>query len=136
MTISPLAIVAAAIASWIFGALWFGLFGRPWAVGLGLMPADAPQTRGKPPVFALVFSLVAEIAMAAMLEALLSFVAGPRFGMKLALVGAFLVWLGFIAPTIATNYAYQKRPLAVYAVDLGHWLGVVFLQAAILSLLA
>lgn len=100
------------------------------------MSADAPQQRGKPPVFALVFSLVAELVIAAMLDGLLSFVAGPHFGMKLALVGAFFVWLGFIAPTIATNYAYQKRPLAVYAVDLGHWLGVVLLQAAILSLLA
>ena len=136
MTISPLAIIAAAVASWIFGALWFGLFGRPWAIGLGLMSADAPQQRGKPPVFALVFSLVAELVIAAMLDGLLSFVTGPHFGMTLALVGAFFIWLGFIAPTIATNYAYQKRPLAVYAVDLGHWLGVVLLQAAILSLLA
>lgn len=136
MTIPYLAIIAAAVASWIFGALWFGIFGRPWAAGLGLMSADAPQTRGKPPIFALVFSLVAELAMAAMLDGLLTHLAGPQFGMAPALIGAFFIWLGFIAPTIATNYAYQKRPLAVYAVDLGHWFGVVLLQAAILSLLA
>ena len=136
MPIPYLAIVAAAVAAWLFGAVWFGLLGRPWAVGLGLMSADAPQQRGKPPIFALVFSFVAELVMAAMLNGLLTHLAGPQFGMAPALIGAFFVWLGFIAPTIATNYAYQKRPWPVYAVDLGHWLGVALIQGAVLALLA
>lgn len=131
-----LAIAAAAVAAWIFGAVWFALLGRPWAVGLGLMPADPAAPRGSPPVFALVFSLIAEFAMAIILNSVLTQIAGPQFGMIPALVGAFFLWLGFVAPTIATNYAYQKRPWPVYAVDLGHWLGVLLIEGATLSLLA
>ena len=136
MSIPYLAILAAGVAAWIFGAIWFGAFGRPWAIGLGLMSADAPAKRGSPPVFALVFSLVAELVLALMLDGLLTHLAGPNFGVKPALIGAFFVWLGFVAPTIATNYAYQKRPLAVYAVDLGHWLGVLLIEGAVLALVA
>lgn len=134
MTIPYVAILAAAIAAWIFGAIWFGVLGRPWAIGLGLLAPDAPPAPGKPPIFALVFSFVAELLMATMLDGLLTHLAGPQFGLKPALIGAALVWLGFVAPTIATNYAYQKRPLTVYAVDLGHWLGVLLIQGAVLAL--
>ena len=130
-----LAIAAAAVAAWIFGAVWFGLLGRPWAVGLGLMPADSAAPRANPPVFALILSLVAEFVMAVILANLLEQIAGPQFGFLPALLGAFFVWLGFVAPAIATNYAYQKRPWPVYAVDLGHWLGVLLVQAAVLALM-
>ena len=112
MEIHWVAILAAAVAAWMFGAVWFGALGRPWAMGLGLMPADAPPGRSNPPVFALVFSLVAELVMAVMLDGLLTHLGGPQFGLVPALIGAFFVWIGFVAPTIATNYAYQRRPVA------------------------
>ncbi len=137
MKLPYLAIVAATVASWIFGALWYGAFGRTWAVGLGLLPADsAGAPRGKPPVFALIASFVAELVMAAMLAGLLVHLAGEAFGMKPALLSAFFIWLGFVAPTLATNYAYQRRPWAVWAIDGGHWLGVLLIQAAALALIA
>ena len=133
MQLPYLAILAAAAASWIFGAIWFGVFGRVWAVGLGLLSAGAPPQPGKPPIFALVLSLVLEIVMAAALAGLLTHIAGAQFSMKSALVSGFFVWFGFIAPTVATNYAYQRRPWSVWAVDGGHWLGVTLIQAAVLA---
>ncbi|MFT4098289.1 MAG: DUF1761 domain-containing protein [Rhodoblastus sp.] len=136
MQISWLAILAAAVAAWLFGAIWFAALGRPWAIGLGLMSSDAPAARGKPPIFALIFSFVAEVAMAAMLDGLITHLAGPQYSLAPALIGAFFVWFGFVAPTIATNYAYQKRPWPVFAVDLGHWLGVLLIQGAVLALVA
>ena len=136
MTIPYLAILAAAVAAWIFGAVWFGALGRPWATGLGLMPADGAAARGKPPIFALIFSFAAELAMATMLDGLITHLAGPQYSLTPALIGAFFVWFGFVAPAIATNYAYQKRPWPVFAIDLGHWLGVLLIQGAVLALVA
>lgn len=131
-----LAIFAAAIASWLFGAVWYGVFGRAWAAGLDLLRADAAEgSRSSPPVFALALSFVAELVMSAMLAGALIHFAGAQFSMKAALAAGALAWLGFIAPTIVTNYAYQGRPWAVSAIDGGHWLGVTLIQAATLALI-
>lgn len=130
-----ISILAAAVAAWLFGAVWFGAFGRPWAIGLGLMSAETSAARSAPPIFALILSFLAEFVMAVMLDALLTHLGGPSFGLLPALIGAFFVWIGFVAPAIATNYAYQKRPWPVYAVDLGHWLGVLLVEAAVLALM-
>ncbi|MFO1167825.1 MAG: DUF1761 domain-containing protein [Rhodoblastus sp.] len=135
MEMNWLAILAASGAAWLFGAIWYGALGRPWAIGLGLMSSDAPPARGAPPIFALVFSFVAEFVMAIMLSGLLMHLGGPKFGLMPALIGAFFVWIGFVAPAVATNYAYQQRPWPVYAIDLGHWLGVLLVEAAVLALM-
>lgn len=129
-----IAICVAALASWIFGAAWFGAFGRVWAVGHGLLASkDAP--RGAPPVFALVASFVAEFVMAALLAGLIAHLSGGGHALRPALLTGFFAWLAFVAPTLATNYAYQRRGFLVFAIDAGHWLGALLLQAATLSIL-
>ncbi|MFV0281290.1 MAG: DUF1761 domain-containing protein [Rhodoblastus sp.] len=137
MQLPWLAIFAASAASWIFGALWYGVFGRAWAAGFGFSfdKPDGAQKKG-PPVFALILSFVAEIAIAATLAGVLTHIAGAQFSMTSALVSGGFVWLGFIAPTLATNYAYQKRPWRIWAIDGGHWLGVAMLQAFTLARMA
>jgi len=136
MQLPYFAILAAAAASWAFGAVWYGAFGRAWAAGLDLLrPGAAEGARSAPPVFALVLSFVAELAMSATLAGVLIHIAGAQFSMKSALVAGVLVWLGFIAPTVVTSYAYQGRPWTVSAIDGGHWLGVMLIQAAALALL-
>ena len=60
------------------------------------------EPRGKPPVFALIFSFAAELAMATMLDGLITHLAGPQYSLTPALIGAFFVWFGFVAPAIAT----------------------------------
>jgi hypothetical protein len=43
------------------------------------------------------------------------------------------VWLGFIATTLTTNYAFSGHKYRLTAIDGGHWLVVLIVMGAILG---
>jgi hypothetical protein len=131
MTINYLAVFAAAVASWIAGAVWYGVLGNQWMAALGWNPADRPKSM---PVGPMATSFVAELIMAFMLSGLLGHF-GPA-GVKNGLIVGGLCWLGFVATTIAVNNAFQKRSVALSVIDSGHWLLVLLVQGLALGLLS
>ena len=55
MTINFIGVLAAAVASWIFGAVYYGLLGRQWMAALGRSEEECAQAgKQAPPVAALV----------------------------------------------------------------------------------
>ena len=129
MALNYFAILVAAVASWIAGAVWYGVLGKQWMAALGWSEADRPKS---PPVGPLATTFVAELVMAALLAGLIGHFG--QAGVRIGVITGALCWLGFVAPTIAVNNAFQKRPVKLTVIDSGHWLVVLLVQGIVLGL--
>ena len=132
--VNYLAVLLAAVASWLLGALWYGLLGRQWLAAQDRTAEDFHAAGRSPLPF--VVSFIAQLVMAFMLAGLLAHIfprelINARNG---ALAGA-AVWVGFVITAMATGYAYQSRKLALLAIDGGYWLGVLLVQGLVIGLL-
>lgn len=127
------AIAAAAIASWLFGAVWYTALAKPWMAALGKSEAELRQPRGPwgPHWVPFVLSLVAQLVMAWVLAGLLGHL-GFRT-VRSGIVSAALLWLGLVATTLATNHAFAGARPKQTLINGGHWLGVLLIQGAVLG---
>ena len=130
MTINYWGVLAAAVASWVFGAIYYGALGKQWMVALGRSEAQikARDERKVVPVVPMIVSFVAEIVMAFMLAGLIVHLDAGVSTIKAGLLTGGFVWLGFVVTVLATNYGYQQMKPSLTAIDSGHWLGVLLLQ--------
>jgi hypothetical protein len=125
MSHKGVAILAAAVAAWIFGALWYGLLGKAWMRAVGF------TERPKPTPAPFVISFVAELLMAAVLASVLELLPKTAaIGLSVGLVA----WIGLVLPTLTVNHRYQGSPWTLTAIDGGHWLGVLLLMGLVLGL--
>ena len=136
MTLNYLAILAAALASWLTGAVWYGVLGKQWIAALGWTEADMRDASGKRamPVGPMILSFVAALVMAAMLSGIMVHTGGHT--VRIGIVSALLIWTGFVVTTLAVNNAYAKRKVMLTAIDAGHWLAALVAQGIVLGLLA
>jgi hypothetical protein len=132
MSANYYAIVAAAIASFLFGGVWYGVLSDKWLAAIG-KTEDQLKAKSMPSLYALTFA--AQLVMAWVLAGLMvhmakdGVVVTPRFG----LITAAICWAGFVATTLAINHGYQHARRELTLIDGGHWLGVMLLQGAILG---
>jgi len=112
------AVFAAALASWIFGAIWYMALSKPWlaVAGVPLDKDGKPAGNGSPMPF--VLSALCMILVAGMMRHIFatSGVVAPGAGTLSGLgVGAF-----FIAPWSMINNAYTMRPFRLTVIDGGY----------------
>src|SRR6185437_9652403 len=96
--VNYLAVAAAAVVSYIIGAIWYGaIFSKVWMKLTGI-------TDMKPAPMNMVLVLVSSFVMAYVLDHSLTFgnyyfekTGGQKSGISSALMGAFFLWLGFVA---------------------------------------
>jgi Protein of unknown function (DUF1761) len=136
MQITPwLAIFVAAVAAWIFGAIYYGVLGRKWVEAQGMtMEECKARNAGKPAAVKavpFVLSFIAEVVMAWVLSGIL-FHVGTWTPLAGVISGA-LAWLGFVLTTIIVNNAYTFRRPMLTIIDSGHWLGALALMGAVLG---
>ena len=133
--INYVAIIAAAVASWLAGAVWYGVLGKQWLAALGWTEADVagPDGKRRMPMGPMILSFVAALIMAFMLSGLMGHV-GP-ISVRSGIISGALVWVGFVATTIAVNNAFQKRKAMLTVIDGGHWLFALVVQGAVLGAL-
>jgi len=126
------AIIGAALAAWIFGAIYYGVLGKAWQRAQGL---DPEACKGKKmPVAPMVASLVSELVMAFLFAHLLAALGVQSW--QDGLVIGLMMGIGFIATTTLVNNMFQQRKLMLTVIDTIHWVGVVMIQGAVLMLLA
>jgi len=136
MGISLVSVLAATVAGWVFGAVWYGaLFSRQWMAAAGLTPEKINGPSGRPSPVPFVISFVLEFVMAYVLAVLFLHTAKDGITLGAALAAAFFLWLGFVFTTMAINHRYTMQPWSLTAIDGGHFLGVMLIQAGILALL-
>ena len=137
MSLNYLAVTVAAVASFAFGALWYGALSEAWTRARGLSQEDISKARtakGRLPV-AYIVAFVAEFIMAWMLAGVLLHLehGGLAVGVRNGLISAAFLWFGFVATTLAVNHVFQGAKPSLTLIDGGHWLGVLLIQGAILG---
>ncbi|HLQ37552.1 MAG TPA: DUF1761 domain-containing protein [Planctomycetota bacterium] len=110
-----LAVIAAALSSFLLGGLWYSpkLFGNAWNRAAG-RPEKCEGGRHPAKVFAvaIVLSVVAAYVFAAFLGA------RPEFGA--AVRGGVLVGAGVVAASFGINYAFADRSTVLWLIDGGY----------------
>jgi len=113
-----LAILTAAIASFLFEAIWFSVFMIPWLEGIGrgkewLMMAAAihPATQYGT---AFLCSIVAATVLTLLIQ-----ITGEQTARRGILL-ALLIWTGFVATSWAKEYVFEVRSFQIYAINAGH----------------
>lgn len=130
MTGNFYAIGLAAVASFFFGAVWYGVLGKQWMAAANLTE-DKIKNMGRPLPVLLAISFATALVMAYVLATLIGMSADRSIGAAVRI--AFLAWLGFVATTVIVNHGYQGAKPALTLIDGGHWLGVLLLQGLILG---
>lgn len=127
--VNYLAVLVATAASYVLGALWYGvIFKNTWIRLTGIT-----DMKPKPVNFILV--LVAMFVMAYVLHH--SIVFGDAYlktgGVSGALAGAFFLWLGYVATVTLTTKLYENKPWGLWLLDNAFWLISLSVMGIVLS---
>jgi Protein of unknown function (DUF1761) len=130
--INYFAIILAAIVSFMFGWLWYGvLFSKSWLAAVGKTEAEIKGEGPSPTPFVIAF--VAQLIMAWVLAGVIGHVSAGEVSFSNGVVSAAFAWAGFVMTTLAVNHAFQGAKRALTLIDGGHWLGVLLLQGAVIG---
>jgi len=127
-----IAILAAGVAGWIFGAIWYGLLSKPYQRALGLDPDDCKDK--KMPMAPMVASFLVALVMSAVLYQLLTNLG--VIGLLPAAVAGFTIGAGFLLTATLVNNMFQQKSFALTVIDGGHWVLAVVVEAVVIALLA
>jgi hypothetical protein len=125
--VNVLAVVVAAIATFVIGGLWYSpvLFARPWMRVNGFSDADLRKGMGGIFTWALVFAVISAFNLAMLLATPdMTLVMGAFYGL---LAG---IW---VALGIATVAQFERRPWLYSAINGGYWLVSFAVMGAILG---
>ena len=127
--VNYLAVAVAAIASYIIAAIWYGaIFSKLWQRLTGI-------TDMKPAPLNIVLVLIACFVLSYVLDHSIAF--GDAYlkidGVQGGLMGAFFLWLGFIATVTLCTKLYEKKPWGLWILDNAFWLVSLMVMATILS---
>ena len=127
--INYLAVIAAAVAALIQGALWYSvLFGSQYLSLRGIDPAAMADMR--PPVWEMVFEFVRCLVVAAILAGFLVRLDIASFTGALLL--ALALWVGFQAMAILGAVIHEGYSWRLYAIHTGDALVKIVLMSLIL----
>lgn len=125
-----LAIVLAAIASYAFGALYYGALGKIWLEAIG---QSVEEAQGRASMIPYGVAFLALLVMATVLAGILGHLGPGQVTLKNGVISALFVFVGFVATTLIVNHAFQGARMKHTLIDAGHWLGVLLLQGAIIG---
>jgi hypothetical protein len=123
------AIAVAAIASFIFEAIWFSVFMIPWLEGIGRTQDWFIATAAINPAFQYITAFLCSIVAAVVLSVLTQ-ITGPQTAGRGVLIAA-LVWVGFVATSWAKEYIFEARTLQIFFINAGYSLVGLMLMGAI-----
>jgi hypothetical protein len=121
-----IAILVAAVAAYLAGAIYYGWLGKIWMKAARIDPANAKMSL---PLMATGF--ICELIMAWVMAGVIG-----HFGdvsIKTGLISGFLLWLGFMATTLTVNQRYQGFGWDLTLIDGIHWLIVALLMGGIIG---
>jgi hypothetical protein len=123
------AVVVAAIAYWVLGALWYGvLFGKQW---MALEKISMEQAGSMNPVLPYIITLVLNLLIAYSLAQVCIWRNANTASLGAA-VGV-LLWVGFVGPITYTTYMYEMRPKELFAINVFFSLAGMVMMGAILG---
>ena len=130
-----LPVFVAAVAAWIFGAIYYSLLCNVWVAAQGKtaeqLKAEGARRSTIAKATPFILSFIAEIVMAIAMSGILFHIG--IYGLGAGLFSGFMIWLGFVLTTMAVNNAYTFRSLRLTTIDAGHWLGVLLIIGGLIG---
>lgn len=127
--INWLAVLVATIAKFVLGAIWYSpiAFAPRWQALTGCDPTAAKTGFVK----TMAIDFVASFVMAFVLVHAVHYAGAASLGTGAAV--GFFNWLGFIGATTLAAGLYEKRPLALWAINNGYLLLALVIMGVILA---
>jgi hypothetical protein len=126
------AIVLAAIVSFLFGWLWYGvLFSDAWLEACGKSREEMKGDTPSPTPF--IISFVGLVVMACVLAGVLRHLGADQVTLRSGIITGVFMWLGFVITTMGVNNTFRGAKPSLTLIDGGHWLGVLILQGAVIG---
>ncbi len=116
IVLNVMPIAAATMAGLLIGWIWLRLAGLA-------VPGAA----------VLVAIAAAEFWFAAILAGALILAPAKASAWVMAIGSAIVIWIGFVAPATIVTQAARRASAKVIALDCGHWLAVMMIQALVLK---
>ena len=112
------AVIAAGVAAFIFGAIWYMVLAKPWmaASGVEVDESGQPANRANPVPY--ITSIVGAIIVAGMMRHV--FVLSGIDTVGEGLVSGLGIGLFMSVPWLATNYGFAGRPFRLTIIDGGY----------------
>jgi hypothetical protein len=134
MDVNFLAVIVAAIATFVVGALWYSplMFADAWmsAHGYSKEKLEAMK-RARSPVQGMATSFVCFLVMAFVLDVLATWTGVDDIGEGISL--GILLWLGFAATLGLVANSFSDKPLSAFVIDTGYHFGGLALTGAIIG---
>jgi hypothetical protein len=124
-----------AIASFIFGAIYYTTLGKAWLAAQG-KTADSCKVEmaGKSTVAKVtpfILSFVGALIMGVTLYGILTHSA--LWSLRAGVITGAFCWFGFVLTTVVINNAYAGRKPMLSLIDCAHWLGVLMIIGGIVG---
>ncbi|MGB0834026.1 MAG: DUF1761 domain-containing protein [Psychrobium sp.] len=122
--INLLAVLVAAISSFMLGGVWYSLlFGKVWMAETGVKGDEQHPAK----VFgtSFIFTLIAAFVFATLL--------GPNPELERAITFGLYVGLGFVATSFGINYQFSNKSFRLLLIDAGYHVGQFVIYGAILG---
>ncbi|CTQ58640.1 MAG: DUF1761 domain-containing protein [Roseibium album] len=124
--VNLIAVAAAAIASFIFGSVWYGVLGKAW-----MKAASLTEEQTKPDPVTLGLTFVCQIVMAFVFAGIVYHTGETTI--RAGIISALMIWVGIIMTTQIINHRFQGKPWSLTFIDGGHWLGVILVQGIVIG---
>jgi Protein of unknown function (DUF1761) len=128
--INYLAVVIAAVVSFVFGGIYYRVLAEHWMKAIGFTKKNMPKKMSSTP---LIITFIAELIMAWVLAGLMGHLGAGQVTVQNGIVSGAFVWLGFVATTLVVNNAFGMRKPALSVIDAAHWLVVLAIMGAIIG---
>jgi hypothetical protein len=106
MRINWAAVLVAAIVHWLFGAVWFTVFSKPWQAGLRMAPDELQQYMNHPNFWPYLLSFICNLVIAYVIARVLSGYSSP--GLFRGVATGVLIGL-VAALAMITEMAFEAR---------------------------
>lgn len=124
-----LAVIVAALANFVLGAVWYTTFSEQWLSGIG-KTKEQLTAAVKVPAVPYAVSIICSFLIAYCLSVVLikanrqTLLGGITFGL--------LIGIGFVATNVLTQYMFEGRDMQLFAINAGYMLlGMVIMGAIV-----
>ena len=135
LSVNWLSILIAAVAAWLFGAVYYTAVSKPWLAAMGKTmeqcQAEQAAKSGLAKYAPFILAFVGEVIMAWALYGILVHL--NTFTLRAGLISGALIWFGFVLTTMTVNNAFAGRKATLTAIDSVAWLGALLFIGAIVG---
>ncbi|MPZ38890.1 MAG: DUF1761 family protein [Rhizobiales bacterium] len=132
--INYLAILVAAVAGWIVGAVWYMAFAKSWMAAVGVTRERIDAAKQQPGAsLPFVFAFAACVIMAWVLAGLIGHLGPGQVTVRNGVISGAFCWVGFVFTTMLVNNSFAMRSRMLLLIDGSYWLVVLALMGAIIG---